>query len=153
MVRLADLPDNEAARYASLDCPTFETTPWVEGPRLADRRVAVVSTAGLQRRDDRPFAFGAMDYRIIPADIRARDLVMCHVSPNYDRSGFQQDFNVALPIDRLRELAAAGTIGSVGAYHYSFMGATHPAEMEAAVRDLAGPLRQDGVDAVLLVPV
>jgi D-proline reductase (dithiol) PrdB len=153
MVHLADLSESERSLYTALDCPTFETQPWVEGPPLTERRVAVISTAGLQRRGDRPFTFGAVDYRIVPANIEAGDLVMSHVSTNYDRSGFQMDLNVVFPVDRLRELAADGVIGSVADYHYSFMGATAPEQMEAAVRNLAGPLKQDRVDAVLLVPV
>ena len=153
MVRLADIPEPPRARWAALECPTFETTPMVAGPPIAERRVAIVSTAGLQVRGDRPFTLGAVDYRLIPADAGPEDLVMCHVSPNYDRTGFQQDFNVAFPLQRLGELAADGVVGSVAAFHYSFMGATDPKNMEAAARHLAGPLRQDAVDAVLLVPV
>ena len=78
---------------------------------------------------------------------------MSHISTNFDRTGFQQDHNVVLPIDRLNELAADGTIGSVASVHYSFMGATHPAKLERTARHLAGLLKQDQVDAVLLVPV
>ena len=78
---------------------------------------------------------------------------MSHISTNYDRSGFQQDWNVVFPLDRLHELAQKGVIGSVARFHYSFMGATHPAQMETAARTLAGLLKKDGVDAALLVPV
>jgi D-proline reductase (dithiol) PrdB len=93
------------------------------------------------------------DYRVIPGTIKARDLVMTHVSTNFDRTGFQQDWNVVFPLERLRELAAEGIIGSVAAYHYSFMGATDPTEMEPAARNLAVLLKGDEVDAALLVPV
>jgi D-proline reductase (dithiol) PrdB len=93
------------------------------------------------------------DYRIIPGTIQARDLVMTHISTNFDRTGFQQDWNVVFPLDRLRELAAEGIIGSVAAYHYSFMGAADPSTMEASAKRLAGPLKGDQVDAALLVPV
>jgi len=93
------------------------------------------------------------DYRVIPGDIAARDLVMSHISTNFDRTGFQQDWNVVFPLDRLKELAAEGIIGSVAAFHYSFMGATDPAEMEPAARNLAVLLKGDGVDGALLVPV
>ena len=51
---------------------------------------------------------------------------MSHVSTNFDRTGYIQDLNLVFPIERLRELEAAGDIGSVGAYHYAFMGATPP---------------------------
>jgi len=44
-------------------------------------------------------------------------------------------------------------VGSVASIHYSFMGATHPAKMERMARQLAGLLKRDQVDAVLLVPV
>lgn len=83
----------------------------------------------------------------------AKDLVMTHISTNFDRTGFQQDWNVMFPLDRLRELSLEGAIGSVADYHYSFMGATDPAAMEPSARDLAGLLKGDLVDAALLVPV
>lgn len=153
MVRLADIPENLRARLEALDCTSHESHPWVTGEPLNKRRVALVSTAGLQQRGDRPFAFGAIDYRIIPGDTPAHQIVMSHPSTNYDRSGFQQDINVALPLDRLRELAADGVIGSVADYHYSFMGATDPEQMAPTIAHLAPLLKKDQVDAVLLAPV
>ncbi len=47
MARLTDLPPAQAKLYAVLGCPSFATTPWVNGPPLAERRVAIVSSAGL----------------------------------------------------------------------------------------------------------
>jgi D-proline reductase (dithiol) PrdB len=90
---------------------------------------------------------------VIPGDISAGDLVMTHISTNFDRTGFQRDWNVVFPLDRLKELAMEGIIGSSAAYHYSFMGATDPTSMEPAARNLAALLKGDRVDAVLLVPV
>jgi D-proline reductase (dithiol) PrdB len=78
---------------------------------------------------------------------------MSHISTNFDRTGFQEDVNVVLPLDRLRELAIMQEVGSVASVHYSFMGATHPAKMQATARHLAGLLKQDAVDIALLVPV
>ena len=40
----------------------------------------------------------------IPGDASAADLVMSHASVNFDRSGFQSDWNVVFPLDRLRDL-------------------------------------------------
>ncbi|MDP6708896.1 MAG: glycine/sarcosine/betaine reductase selenoprotein B family protein [Alphaproteobacteria bacterium] len=153
MARLDDIAEPMRTHLRDLPCASFDTTPWAEGPPLKERRVALISTAGLQRRDDRPFAVGANDYRVIPADIPAGELIISHISTNFDRTGFQQDWNVMFPLDRLHELAADGEIGSVAAYHYSFMGATDPEAMEPVARQLAGLLRQDEVDAVALVPV
>jgi D-proline reductase (dithiol) PrdB len=152
MARLSDLPAATAKRYAELECPTFATTPWVNGPPLAERRVAIVSSAGLVVRGEKPFRGRDADYRVIP-ETRPEQLMFSHISINLDRSGFQEDWNVVFPLDRLRELAAEGVIGSVAATHYSFMGATDPVQMEDYARDVAARLKSDGVDAVLLSPV
>jgi D-proline reductase (dithiol) PrdB len=133
--------------------PEFASTPWTVAKPAADSRVAIISTAGLQRRGDRPFAVGSGDYRLLPGDVAASDLVLSHISTNFDRTGFQEDHNVVFPIDRLKELQQAGAIGSVAAMHYAFMGATPPERIEQSARQLAGLLKQDRVDAVLLVPV
>ena len=153
MARLEDFPEPMHSRLAQLPCPTFEATPWTEGAPLAQSRVAIVSTAGLQRRGDRPFEMGSDDFRVIPGDTPARDLVMSHISTNFDRSGFQQDINVALPADRLAELAREGVVGSVADYHYSFMGATDPMRMRREVDRMLELLKSDAVDTVLLVPI
>ena len=153
MVRLVDLPERFAASLRDAPCPSFEDRPFVKGPPLARRRVAILSTAGLQRRGDRPFADGDATYRLVPGDCVMGDLVMSHISTNFDRSAFEQDYNAIFPLDRLREMAADGEIGSVAGYHYSFMGAADPARMEPAAAEVARHLKADGVDAVVLLPV
>ena len=153
MTRLTSLPPAQAKRLAELECPDFATRPWVTGPALSQRRVAIVSSAGLVVRGENPFRGRDPDYRAIPADTKPEELLISHISINFDRTGFQEDWNVAFPIDRLRELAAEGTIGSMANTHYSFMGATDPLQMEPHARELAGRLKQDQVDSVLLAPV
>lgn len=158
MVRLADLPEWERAHMLEKipNLPRFGIKAWVVGRPLAQRRVAIVTTAGLHLRSDRPFGQGSArcDYRVLPGVAGSADIVMSQLSTNFDRSGFQQDLNIAFPIDRLRELAADGFIGSVADFHYSFMGAGSPVtRMEAKAREVAGLLKKDKVDAVLLTPV
>jgi len=136
-----------------LPMPVFDETPFVSGPALSERRVALVSTAGLSMRGEAPFGMGASDYRIIPGDASPGDIVMSHVSVNYDRTGYQRDWNVVLPLDRLREMAADGEIGSVADHHYSFMGATDPAAMKPAADDIARHMAAEKVDAIVLLPV
>ena len=87
MARLERMTPRLREHYLDMACPTFDTSPWVVGAPLTQRKVALISTAGLHRRDDRPFALGASDYRLIPADTPAADLVMSHMSTNYDRTG------------------------------------------------------------------
>jgi len=153
MARLDQLPELMRSHIAALECPNFKIQPWIGGPPLSQRRVSMVSTAGLHRRDDRPFSIMSGDYRIIPGNIATNDLVMSHISTNFDRTGFQQDWNVVFPLNRLRELADQGIIGSVADFHYSFMGATDPKLMEQTARVLADLLKKDQVNAILLVPV
>jgi len=155
MARLSDLPEWECEHHLEKirDLPDFGPTPWVAGPPLARRRVAIITTAGLQVRGDRTFSAGAADYRVIPAATSPGDVVMSHTSVNYDRTGFQEDVNVVFPLDRLREAQREGRIGSVADYHYSFMGAASIAAMEQKATELVGLLRKDRVDAVLLSPV
>jgi len=155
MVRLADLPEwdrkNKLDKLKELT--GWDARPWVKPPPLAQCRIAIVTTAGVHRKGDRPFGPGATDYRIIPGDTKAADLVMSHQSVNFDRTGFQEDHNIAFPLDRLNELAKQGVVGAVAEFHYSFMGATQIRQLEAKAKELAQLLKDDCVDAVLLTPI
>ncbi len=139
---------------ANLPAPTFDELAWTSPPPLTEATVAVVTSAALHRASDDGFTLGDTGYRLLDGD--ARDLVLGHWSPNFDRSGFAIDINVVYPIDRLDELAAAGTIGSVAPRHVAFAG-NQPDDV-ATVRLDSGPaaaaeLKADGVDVVVLTPV
>ena len=153
MVRLEAYGEEEREHLLNLPCPTYGTSPYVTGVRVKKSRVAIISTAGLHRRSDRPFDIGESGYRLIPKNISANDLVMSHISTNFDRTGFQLDLNTVFPLDRLNEMAAAGRIESTAEYHYSFMGATDPVQMEEEARNLASIMKKDHVTAVILIPV
>ena len=154
MVKLTDLSANNAQHLLDKQCPAFTKQPFVMGPPLRERRVAIVTTAGLHRRDDHNFELSDLSYRVIPGDVRLDDLVMTQASVNFDRSGFQQDINVVLPLDRLRELDEAGEIGSVANFHYAFNGAGQLAPaFEPSAREVGRLLKADGVNAAVLVPV
>jgi D-proline reductase (dithiol) PrdB len=153
MARLEDIPQPTRTAVESLPCPSFDSAPFVSGPPLAQRRVAIVSSAALIRRGDQPFPVGSSEYRIVPASWSASDILMSHVSINFDRAGFQRDLNVVFPLDRLRELASEGVIGSVADTHYTVMGSTDPAAMSDSADKLAAALHADQVNAVVLMPV
>ena len=154
LARLEDIPINERNMVVGLDCSGFEDRkPWVAGPPLSKRRVAIVSTAALTVRQDAVFQRDATDYRVIPGDVAPADLIMSHISVNFDRTGFQQDVNICFPLERLRELAAEGVIGSVANYHFTVSGASNPLDLEASAREIAGVMQADQVDTVLLVPI
>ena len=158
MVRLADLHPEEAQgmrnaiqRFAQFD---IGTTPWLTPPPLAESKIALVTTAALHRRDDRPFRFGDHGYRLIPDDIDPAELVQTHVSVNFDRTHFQRDHNVVLPLDRLHELVDLGEVGVASEWHYSVQGASpNPAAFAQAGADIARRMVDSGVTSALLVPV
>ena len=90
---------------------------------------------------------------VIPRDIEAGDVVMSHGSVNFDRTGFQQDLNICLPLDRLNEFAEEGVVGSVADFHYSVSGAVSPVRNEGSAREIARLMKREQVDTVLLVPI
>ena len=153
MARPEDIPQPTRDAVLSLTCPTFDTAPFVSGKPLAERRIAILSSAALIRRGGKPFPFGSGECRFVSADTPPGELLISHVSINFDRTGWQRDINVVYPIDRLRDLAASGEIGGVAETHYTVMGSTDPAEMEQAVSQIVGQLRQERIDFVLLSPV
>ena len=158
MVRLDDLHPEEAenmrsaaVRFSHID---HAATPWIAPPPLAESTICLVTSAALHLRDDVPFRFGDTGYRLIPDDVDANDLVQSQVSVNFDRTHYQRDMNVVLPIDRLRELHQAGEVGGVSAMHFSVHGASpDPYAYEASAEDMANRMREFGVDAALLAPV
>jgi D-proline reductase (dithiol) PrdB len=133
------------------DMPAAFTPP----PPLNKARVAIVTTIGLMRHGETAWDHDEADFRVFDAD--ERDLIVGHVSMSFDRSGVTADRNVAYPIDRLKEMAAAGKIGSVAPRHISFMGAMRFSEQMSTIILDSGPraarlLKEDGVDVVVLTP-
>src|SRR5215212_6195343 len=82
---------------------------------LSRATVAIVTAAGVHRKDQDPFniadELGDLTYRIIGQDDRASDLMVTH--HHYDHSDADTDINVVFPVDALRELADEGFIGGV----------------------------------------
>ncbi len=85
----------------------------------------------------------------IGSTIRANHL---HIDTGY----IERDLNVALPLDCLRELVAAGEIGAVADTHYSIMG--FQGNDRNVLENESGPaiaeaMRSEEVDLALLTPV
>ena len=141
-------------RLRSSEMQPVAPAPWITPKPLKDCTVAIISTAGLHRRTDVPFKVGAVDYRLIPGDADFGDLVVSHISTNFDRSAYQQDPNIWFPLDRLREMAADGEIGGVSSWHYSFMAAQPNHHALSKAGEEVGQLLAAGeVDVALMVPV
>ncbi|HEX4359633.1 MAG TPA: glycine/sarcosine/betaine reductase selenoprotein B family protein [Pseudonocardia sp.] len=154
MPRLDRLPAKTQAVLRAQPVAEYDSTPDAGPVRLADARVALVTTAGLHLRTDRPFVREDPGYRVIPADTAGADIVQSHSSIGFDRTAMQRDLNVVFPLDRLRELVAEGVLGGPAPRFLSFMGAQP--DPEAVLAESAGraaeQLLADRVDVVLLTP-
>jgi len=136
-----------------------EGIPWapVRKP-LAESIVALVTTAGVHRKDQRPFNMkdrnGDPTYREIDNDTPVEELMITH--DYYEHSDAQKDINIVFPIIRLKEFASEGFIGSVGRTHYGFMGHIDGPHiyslMNKSAPDVAAKLQRQRVDCVLLIP-
>ncbi len=155
MPRLEDL--SETARQGHLNFPCYEhdTSPSTPLRRpLSESKAALVTTAGLHVRGDKPFASGDQTYRVIPSDTLPETILQSHTSIGFDRTAFYRDINVSFPVDRFRELLDRGVLGSLSRNYYSFMGAQRDPRK---IADETGPevarlLRDEGAEVVFLTP-
>lgn len=147
------------AAFDEVPVPVFETTAFTTPPALRDATVALVTTAGLRQPGQPDWGYRAGDQSFRVLEMRDENdpaLILSHSSHNFDRSGFVADVNVVFPIDRLREMAAAGAIAAVSPRHVSFVGNLD--ETLTTIRLDTGPaaarlLREAGANVVLLTPV
>lgn len=155
MPRLATLPQIQRNMLLTRAVEVNDGSPRATLARpLPDCTLAVVTSAGIHCRGDRPFGRDDPSFRVIPSGAGAGDLLQSHSSLAFDKTAFSRDVNVVFPIDRLQEFVAEGRIGRLGPHHYSVMGALHDVTQvrdETAPR-LAARLIEDGVDVVLLTP-
>lgn len=93
---------------------------------LSKLTVALVTAAGVHRKDQEPFniadELGDLSFRQIGGDAATSDLMVTH--HHYDHGDADQDINVVFPLDILRELQTEGFIGSVAREHVGYMGYT-----------------------------
>lgn len=138
----------------------IDPVPWTPLQKpLSESRLGIVSSAGLSVPGQKPFDTkrkgGDPTFREIPGDIDPAGLLENHRSQSWDHRGVEQDRNLALPLDRCRELVESGRIGSLSNRHTSVMGSiTAPGRfVRDSVPEVAELFVQDGVDVALLVPV
>lgn len=160
------LPRSFAPLYASAEPLASERDPvWApfEG-RLADARIGLVSSAGLfVEGEQEPFdvererqepTWGDPSYRVLPADLAGRALGMTHLHVN--ATDVLADPDIALPTGPLAALAEDGVIGGQTAHHVSVMGYQEAGLEVWRTRtgpEIAGLLRDEGADGVILAPV
>jgi D-proline reductase (dithiol) PrdB len=144
--------------------PTHPPIPWAPVTKpLARSKVALVSTAGISMQGDTPFdmegerrrpTWGDPSWRRLRADATGESVDVNHL--HIDTSYAKRDLDVALPVDRLRELVAAGVVGAMAESHYSVMGyqgADTTALETRSAPEIAAAMRSEEVDLALLAPV
>jgi D-proline reductase (dithiol) PrdB len=92
------------------------------------------------------------EIRAIPLDVDRTKLRIDHAG--YDHRFAKEDINVNLPLDRLRELAEAGDIGSIAQQTHVVMGLQPNVGplLTQLIPELVETLTADEIEAVLLVP-
>jgi D-proline reductase (dithiol) PrdB len=159
MAKISDLSLRDRLWYHRYRFRQVDPLPWTEsGPALHEATVAAVTSAGVHLPDQSPFEKvkgGDFSFRWIPGDASPEKLICTHPSAAWDRSGVEADGNLALPVDRLRELQAAGEIGRIAPRHASFQGSiTAPLRLvRQTAPEMAQGMADDGVHVVLLTPV
>jgi len=135
----------------------FDSSPWCSFDKpLSETRLALVSSAGIFRDDQEafdPWAVNDLSFRQIPAETPREQLKLHH---NYfDHRDAVRDLNCVFPVERLKELETAGTIGAFVPEAISLgMGRLYKrtALQKETVPKIAEVLQVYGTDAALLVP-
>lgn len=160
MPRIEDLDPESQEFLRNYKCRPGLDDPWTTLEKPLNRcKVALITSSGLIRKSDKPFDLanpnGDPTYRVIPSGTKPAELTLSIVSTNWDRSGFAMDVNVLFPMDRLRELANEGVIGSIADEYFAFMGSIFDIDpvIEQSAPQVGRRLKAAGVDVALLAPV
>ena len=159
MPKLSVLSEIQRKTMQMFPCVEHDDTPWTPmAKKLSDSKVALVTSAGLHLRTDKPFISvhegGDTSFRVIPRSSKAGDILQSHTSIGFDHTGIYRDLNVTFPMDRLQELVDQKKIGSLSDNYYSFMGALRDVTgiIEKTGPEVAHKLKSEGVEVVLLTP-
>jgi D-proline reductase (dithiol) PrdB len=143
-------------KYPPFEYTIFQDTPVTPLLKPLNKcKLALLTTGGIHLKADRPFDTkhieGDCSYRMLPEDVKHKDLMVTHES--YDHTFINADLNCVFPIDRMKEYVNEGKIQSTSEEHYSFMGhvyVTGPL-LENSIK--AGRrLKELGVDIAFLTP-
>ena len=126
---------------------------------LSKARIALITTAGFYLPNQPPFdqslRHDDCSYREIPWGTPVSLLQIGQSSDAFDHSGIEVDRNLALPLDRLRELIDSRVIGESASRHFSIMGSIiAPAKLiSESAPEIARKLTEDRIDGALFAPV
>ncbi len=141
------------AAFAPYNWAVNTDAPWTPLAKpIAASRVALISSGGLYLAGQAPFGENDTSVRAIPKDAAIADLRIYH--HGYRDADPDRDPNCIFPIERFRELEAAGVIGAFADPAISFVMVYSPRrEIEERAPAILKALRQAEADAAFLVPV
>ena len=126
--------------------------PWTPLVKpIRECRVGLISSGGFYVEGQPPFGANDTSLRLVPMATKREALRIYH--HGYRDDDPDRDPNCVLPLERLRELAAAGEIGGVSDAAVSFVMSYHPRRDLERAPKIAAELHRMEVDAVLCVPV
>lgn len=146
----------------------FDTYPWFTtdgdpfaklGKPASAARFGLITTGGYSidgeqepMRGYPSFGDEVPQIRVIPSDVDRSKLKINH--PGYDHKYAKEDTNANLPFDRLNELVADGTIGSLSKDTLVLMGLQPNVGplIRETIPEIVATFKKDGVEAALLVP-
>lgn len=123
---------------------------------LTECKVALITTAGVHLKTDRPFDVdnpaGDHTIRLIPAEAKEEELTVTHIY--YNTKFAKTDPTIVFPLPQLRELAAIGEIKSVADVNVGLNGGileTGLVEKES-IPEVVALFKNEQIDVALLVP-
>ena len=130
---------------------------------LEEAKIGLLSSAGIfirgeqdgfdVERERREPTWGDPTLRLIRSDVQQADIGATHLHIRTD--DLLQDVDIALPINRLAELAAEGWVGAASSEHFSVMGFQEDgAEVWRATTgpEIAARCHAAEIDALILAP-
>ena len=154
---LADYEKNGQPDWTRYTYPHNRLSPSSNGISLSNSRLMLISTAGayypgVHKPFDQKKPLGDYTIRVIPSSTPPNDLAFSN--PDFDHRYVNEDPQVMLPLSHLREMVAAGILGSLAPVFVSFSGFQPHAirvvkELIPAILDIA---REHQVHAALIIP-
>ncbi len=124
---------------------------------LSRAKIALISSAGLYLKGDKPFDIEAINgdtsFRIIPRDTTISQMNIAHT--HYNHKYVRADVNTALPLELLKKLEENDIIGALAETNYSISG--YILEMDELINytsvKIEERLKKEAVDGIILAPV
>ena len=159
VAQMQDLPADVRNFLSTYAWQRIDPVPWAE-PKAptSELRVGLVATA-CEKLADQPHYSGVETGgdptpRIVSAALPVSALANDYPQQAFDHAGLTADPNLLVPLDRMRELEAAGVIGSFSPRVVSMCG--HIAKPKRLIDETAPQIAElfaeDGAGAVVLLP-